>query len=372
MQLHDQHLIVVSQGMKKHVLVVCPYPENEAPGQRLKYEQYFEHFRRHGYRISVSPFFEPSFYKILYTPGNYAQKIMGTLWGYAKRAVQLFRVPFYDGIYIALYVTPFGTSFFERLYRLFSRRMIYDIDDLVFMGKTSKVNYLVAPLRRPGKYFYLMQAADHVITCTPYLDSIVRRYNSKTTDISSTINTDKYVPIENYANDHMLTLGWSGSHSTVPYLRLLEPVLRSLREQHDFKLLVIGTSSFDIEGIDVEAIPWNESTEVRDLRRIDIGLYPLPDEEWVLGKSGLKALQYMALGIPTIATAVGANFRVMESGVSGFLVNSDDEWTARLSELLSDPELRRRVGKRGRERVEKYYSVRANEPVYLRIFDEVF
>ena len=358
--------------MKKHILVVCPYPENEVPGQRLKYEQYFEHFRRNGYQISVSSFFEPSFYKILYTPRTYFRKIIGTLWGYVKRTFLIFRLPFYDGIYVFLYVTPFGTSFFERLYRLFSKRMIYDIDDLVFLGRVSQVNLLVAPLRNPRKYFYLIKAADHVIACTPYLDSIVRKYNSRSTDISSTINTDKYFPIEIYSNDHKLVLGWSGSHSTVSYLRILEPVLKILRERYDFKLLVIGVSDFKIEGLDVEVIPWNESTEVRDLRRIDIGLYPLPNEVWVLGKSGLKALQYMALGIPAVATAIGANFRVMENGVSGFLVSSNDEWGARLRELLSNPELRRRIGQSGRERVEQYYSVRANEPVYLGIFDEVF
>ena len=359
--------------MKKHILIVCPYPENEVPGQRLKYEQYFEYFRSKGYRITVTPFFGEFYYKILYTHGNYHKKIIGTLWGYLKRTLQILRLPFYDGIYVFLYVTPFGGPFFERLYRLFSRRMIYDIDDLAYMTRTSKFNPIVAHFRAPEKYFFLMKKADHVITCTPYLDSIVRKYNSRTTDISSTINTDKYIPIENYSNDHKLILGYSGSHSTIPYLRLLEPVLLKLKKEYDFKLLVIGsTSSFKIEGIDVEAIPWNESTEVDDLRRIDIGLYPLPDEEWVLGKSGLKALQYMALGIPTLATAIGTNFRIMENGVSGFLVNSEDEWLIQLGNLLSDSDLRSRIGKNGRDHVQQYYSVRANEPVYLSIFEDVF
>ena len=358
--------------MKKHILVICPYPENEVPAQRLKYEQYFEHFRRNGYRITVSPFFELSFYKILYSRGNYTRKILGTIWGYAKRVIQIFQIPLYDGIYIFLYVTPFGGSLFERIYRSLSRRLIYDIDDLAFMGKTSKNNYLIASLRGPEKYFYLMKAADHVITCTPYLDLIVKKYNSKTTDISSTINMDKYVPIEKYKNDHRLTLGWSGSHSTVPYLQLLAPVLQRLREQYDFKLLVIGTSNFSIEGIDVEAIPWSAANEVHDLSRIEIGLYPLPNEEWVLGKSGLKALQYMALGIPTIAAAIGANFRVIEDGISGYLVNSDDEWLIRLKALIDSSDLRQQIGTKGRLRVEKYYSVISNEPVYLDIFRSVY
>ena len=358
--------------MKKHILIICPYPENEVPGQRLKYEQYFEHFRRNGYTISVSPFFGVTYYKVLYSTGNYSQKIVGALLGYAKRIIQIFSLPFYDGVYIFLYVTPFGGSLFERVYRALNRRIIYDIDDLAFMGKTSNNNSLIVALRGPEKYFYLMKVADHVITCTPYLDLIVRKHNSKTTDISSTINTDKYVPIENYENDHRLIIGWSGSHSTVPYLQLLAPVLRRLRESYDFKLLVIGTSNFTIEGVDVEAIPWSEANEVHDLRRIDIGLYPLPDEEWVLGKSGLKALQYMALGIPTVATAIGTNFRVIENGASGYLVNSDDEWAARLNALLDSPGLRKQIGESGRVRVEKYYSIHANEPVYLDIFRRVY
>jgi len=358
--------------MKKHILIVCPYPENEVPGQRLKYEQYFECFRRNGYKISVSPFIEPRFFKILYLPGHYTPKIVGVLWGYAKRCLQIVRLPFYDGIYVSLYVTPFGTSFFERLFRLFSKRMIYDIDDLVYEGRASKYNYMVAPLRWSGKYFYLMKAADQVFISTPYLESVVRRYTSKIAYIPVTVNTERYFPVQQYSNDTRLVLGWSGSHSTAPYLRLLETVLRSLREQYDFRLLVIGAPDFRIEGLDGEAIPWNEATEVEDLQRIDIGLYPLPDEEWVLGKGGGKALQYMACGIPTVATAIGANFRVIEDGVSGFLVKSDEEWKARLGELMSDPDLRRRIGQQGRARVVKYNSVFANEPVYLRIFDEVF
>lgn len=358
--------------MKKNILIVCPYPENQVPGQRLKYEQYFEYLRANGYRITVSPFIGNFPYRVLYSRGHYGRKIVGVLWGYTKRTLQIVLLPFYDGTYVSLYVTPFGTSFFERMYRLFSKKMIYDIDDLVFMNRTSPYNSMVAPLRRPGKYFYLMRAADHVITCTPYLDSMVRRFNSSTTDISSTINTEKYVPVESYVNDHKLILGWTGTHSNIPYLRLLVPVLQRLSGRYDFKLLVIGTREFKIDGVDVEAIPWREATEVQDLRRIDIGLYPLENEEWVLGKSGLKALQYMGLGIPTVATAIGASFRVIEHGVSGFLVDSDDSWASVLAQLMESPELRREIGRKGRERVEQFYSVRANATAYLKIFKDIY
>jgi glycosyltransferase involved in cell wall biosynthesis len=358
--------------MTKKILIICPYPENEVPGQRLKYEQYFDHFRRNGYEITVSPFLGPAGYKVVYKPGRYLVKFMWILLGYLKRVLQIFSLPFYDGIYVFLYVTPFGSSLFERLFRVLSRRMIYDIDDLVYMKRASQFNSFAAILRFPGKYFYQMRVADHVITCTPHLDATVRKYNSNTTDISSTINTDKYLPKEDYSNNHQLVIGWSGSHSTEPYVRLLLPLLRELGRRHEFKLLVIGTGNFTADGLNVESIPWRETSEVSDLRRIDIGLYPLPNEEWVHGKSGLKALQYMALGIPTIATAVGANFRVIEDQVSGYLVRTDLEWTNCLEKLLEDADLRRDIGTKARERVEKYYSVKANASVYLDIFKAVY
>ena len=169
-----------------------------------------------------------------------------------------------------------------------------------------------------------------------------------------------------------MVLGWSGSHSTSQYLYLLESVLQNISNARSIKILVIGDASFNIDGIELEALPWSESTEVDDLRRIDIGLYPLPDEPWVYGKSGLKALQYMALGIPTVASAVGMTFKVIEDGVSGFLVKDDREWITTITRLIDDPALRERIGKASRSRVLDTYSVKVNQSTYLSIFKEVY
>lgn len=357
---------------KKRVLVLCPHPERVAPGQRLKYEQYFDYLRANGYDVVVSPFQTRAMWNVIYKKGRFFTKVFWVLVGYARRFFDLLRLPFYDGIYVFLQVTPLGPPFAERVFRRLARKVVYDIDDLVFLNKTSQANRLVARLKGKNKPVYLMRCADHVITCTPYLDTFVRKYNDRTTDISSTINTEVYVPKGSYANDHRLVLGWSGSFSTSPYLRLLEGALRELRKQVDFKLLVIGAPDFKMEGVDVEALPWREATEVQDLSRIDIGLYPLPDEQWVYGKSGLKALQYMGLGIPTVAAAIGANFRVIEDGASGFLVKTEAEWLDRLSRLARDPALRERLGRSARKRVEERFSIRANRDVYLRIFKQVY
>src|SRR5205085_11374514 len=138
-----------------------------------------------------------------------------------------------------------------------SKKVVYDIDDLVYMGNVkNKAHPFVSIIRSTKKPVSLMKSADHVITCTPYLDSFVRKYNDHTTDISSTINTEVYHPKTDYSIKEKFTIGWSGSHSTSKYLHLLDDVFKDLARQTDFKLLVMGDVDFVIPGVDVEALPW--------------------------------------------------------------------------------------------------------------------
>ena len=356
----------------RSILVICPHRENTAPSQRLKYEQYFDHWHSNGYEVVVSPFMTRRFQNIVYQPGRILEKVFWVGWGYLRRIRDLLRLPFYHGAYVHLWVTPFGLPLFEWLYAMVARSFVYDIDDLVFLGHSSEANRFIQALKGRRKMIFLMRKADHVIVCTPHLEAFVQRHNPRTTDISSTIDTDRYLPVNPYSNERRLTLGWSGSHSTAKYLHLLDDVLKEIGSEIDFRLKVIGDPSFRMDGVEVDAQEWCEATEVRDLQEIDIGLYPLPDEEWVLGKSGLKALQYMALGIPTVATRIGANSRIIEDGENGFLVSDQEEWKDRLLVLAADPDLRRRVGDAASRTVAERFSVRANRDVYLGVLNGVF
>jgi L-malate glycosyltransferase len=359
------------KNKRKKILVICPHPVGYAPGQRLKYEQYFDIFRENGYDITVSPFMSESFQKIVYQKGKYFQKTFWTLAGYARRVSDLFRIRRYDLVYTFLWVAPFAPPVFEKLTRRLAKKMIYDIDDLVFLNPPSSTNPLIHYLRSPKNHISLMQSADHIITCTPYLDSFVRKYNRNTTDISSTINTSLYRPKEDYTVRDKFIIGWSGSHSTSKYLHLLDDVFRELAKTYSFKLLVMGDASFSLKGVEVEAIPWKEEYEIDVIRRFDIGVYPLPDEKWVLGKSGLKALQYMASGVPTVATSIGTIFRIIKNGENGLLANTKEEWIAALSCLMETESLRQQLGREGAQTVEQCYSINANKKVYLSILDRV-
>jgi glycosyltransferase involved in cell wall biosynthesis len=145
----------------------------------------------------------------------------------------------------------------------------------------------------------------------------------------------------------------------------LEPVLRELQQRHGIRIRVIGSPAYTMAGARLESLPWSAATEVDDLRAIDIGVMPLPDDEWARGKCGLKALQYMALGIPTVLSPVGVNVEIAANGAA-LLASTATEWVEALEALIADEALRVKLGLAGRRRVERDYSVKSMLPVWER------
>jgi glycosyltransferase involved in cell wall biosynthesis len=285
------------------------------------------------------------------------------------------KVKNYDLIYIHLWGTPYGLPIFEKLLTLVAKKLVYDIDDLIFLGNTSEANSALKNLKSSKKVHFLMKNADYVITCTPVLDTYVKKFNSNSSDISSTVDTDnRYLFDKNrYTSSEKITIGWTGSHSTSKYLYLLTDVLKKLAQEFDFRLIVMGDKSFHIDGVHFEAMIWNEGSEMEVLNTFDIGLYPLPDEPWIYGKSSLKAIQYQALGIPVVASKLGTNTRVIRDNETGFLVqwDSEDEWYTNIKLLIENAELRQKMGIQGRKHIEENYSVSSTKQVYLDVLNKV-
>ena len=357
---------------QKKILIICPHPQNMVPGQRLKYEQYFTHWQHNGFDITVSPFFSVRMQQILYTKGNFIEKIYWVGKGYAKRIKEYFTLQQYDVVYIFLWVTPFGAPLMEHLFVHKNKKVVYDIDDAIFLKAESFFNKYANLIKGRNKPFFLMKKAQQVIACTPYLTDVAKKYNQQVTDISSTINTVTYQPVNTYQNNKQLVLGWSGSHSTSKFLLLIQDVLLQLYAIHPFTLMVMGDANFSIAGLPVKAIAWSDEAEIPTLQQFDIGLYPLPlHDDWVLGKSGLKALQYMALGIPVVATGVGANYRIIQDGHTGCLVQTKQQWLQCLIQLINNHTLRKTIGQAARQQVVQHYSIQATAPVYLNILQQV-
>ncbi len=357
---------------KKRILIICPFPQGVAAGQRLKYEQYLNHWRDNGYEIKISSFMDMPMWKIVYTPENYVSKILGTLRGYCRRLYDVFRVPRYDLIYIFMWVTPFGTSLFERLYRLLSRHIVYDIEDN-FLEEQKGLNPLTTLLKGPGKAKYLIKNSDFVVSSSPFLNDYCLDLNLRkaSTFISSSVNTKYFTPSNSYNRKKTVTIGWTGTFSSKRHLDLLEVVFLKLNKRINFKLRIISNFHYDLPGIDLEVIQWTKKNEVKDLQGIDIGVYPLVQDDWVLGKSGLKAIQYMAFGLPTVATNFGTTPTIIKHMMNGWLVKTEEEWILALEELIKNPKLRQNLGEAARLTVLENYSTDVIKSTYLSILNNV-
>jgi glycosyltransferase involved in cell wall biosynthesis len=358
------------------MLVVCPFPVGVAAGQRLKFEQYYDDWRAAGWQVDVAPFMGMGLWRVLYERGHPLRKALGVVAGYGRRLRGLLAIRRYDLVYCHMYATPLGRSGAERLLRKLSRRLIYDVEDNV-VGEPDRVtadhpNPLLRYLRGADKYRYLIREADHVITSSPELErrcSDMNRYHAATY-ISSSLDTRRFVP-RAAPSAGPVTIGWTGTFSTGPNLELVIPALRRLAAEREFKVRVIGNFDFAAEGFDLEVIRWTAEREVADLQAIDIGIYPHPDDEWVIGKSGLKAITYMAMGIPCVASAVGMARTIIRDGENGLLVRTEDEWVDALRRLIDDPELRRRLGEQAREDAVANYSTDVIAKQYRQVLDEV-
>lgn len=359
------------------MLVICPFPVGVAAGQRLKYEQYFDDWRSLGFEITVSSYADMRLWDVLYRHGHHPAKAAGAMRGHLRRLHDLARVHRYDLVYIHMWVTPVGTSVFERIVRRRARRIVFDIEDNALVGQRGAPrdvdpNRLVRMLKGRGKVEYLIRESDHVVTSSPLLNDICLQMNRarRCTYISSSVDADRFVPVNGYEGSDSVTIGWTGTHSSKPYLDLLAGVFQRLAERVRFKLRVIGNFDYELPGVDLEVVRWSRDKEVEDLQAIDIGVYPLPLDEWVIGKSGLKAIQYMAFGLPVVASDAGFTSQVVRDGETGILVRTEDEWLDALEWLVRDPGLRRRLGEAGRRDVIAKYSTKAVAGEYRRVLHD--
>lgn len=354
------------------ILVLCPYPQGVAAGQRLKYEQYLDDWRAAGFEVTVSSFMDMALWDRAYVPGHRLAKLVGTLRGHLRRLRDLVRLHRYDLVYISMWVTPFGTTWTERLTRRRARRIVYDIEDNLLTDDGAPSG-LRQRLKGRGKTRFLLERADHVITASPFMVDRYRARNARgaVTLIYPSVDTDNFRPRAGASAGDKPVIGWTGTFSSEPYLDLLRPVFQELARRVDYKLIVIGNFPYSLPGVDLEVLTWSRAEEVAQMQRLDIGVYPLPDDDWVLGKAGLKVIQYMAFGLPSVSSNIGTATLQVTDGVDGFLVDDQAQWLEVLERLCRDPELRRRVGAAGRAEAVARYSRQATSAQYLGVLRSV-
>ncbi len=353
------------------ILALMPALFDTSPGQRYRLEQWDPLLRERGVEITYAPFEDEELHALLYKRGRMQKKLRLVTRNLGRRLSLVRKVKNYDLVYILREAALLGPPVFERLIHQSGVPIVFDFDDAIFVSYRSPSNGYLSYLKFASKTKTICRIASHVMVGNPYLAEYARQVNDRVTVIPTTIDTEKYRVPPPKNSSRPPVIGWTGSYSTVQHLDTLRGALKKLAERESFRLRVIGTPAYECAPVDVDAMPWRADTELADLSAIDIGVMPLPDDRWSKGKCGLKALQFMALGIPTVCSPVGVNTDIIQDDQNGFIAGTEDEWVDKLSCLLRSHELRQRLGHAGRVTVEQKYSAITQTPRVYEIFKSV-
>lgn len=356
----------------KKVLVIASHRPDRNPGQRFRFEQYFDYLRQHGYDCHLSYIINADDDKVLYANGKYFHKALLGFKAAMKRVFDAWNGNNYDIIFIFREAFFTGSTVFERLFSRTRAKLIFDFDDAIWHFDVSEANRKLGFLKNPGKTAQIISRVDLVFAGNRYLADFAKHYNEHVVIIPTTIDTDQYVPGPFNGGDE-ICIGWSGSITTIRHFQIVVPALKRIRSKYGprVRFKVVGDGAFKNEELGIQGIAWNKADELTELRSMDIGIMPLPDDEWSRGKCGLKGLQYMALEIATVMSPVGVNSEIIRDGENGMLAGSENEWVEKLSLLIDDHSVRRRLGQAGRQTVIEGYSVHAQKNNYLRYFDSL-
>jgi glycosyltransferase involved in cell wall biosynthesis len=352
------------------LLILAPFPRHIVPGQRFRFEQYLDTWADAGIDVEVHSLLTEGELAVLYRPGHQAAKVAMMARGALRRLRDLSVARRFDVAWVYRDAFPLGYPIFERAVAALGVPYVHDFDDAIWLPNSTEANRLVAPLKFAGKTAIVARHAACVTVGNEYLATWARQHQADVRVLPTTIDTDRYQPVEGRVADGPLCVGWSGSTTTIPHLRTVEDVLRRLQQERGIAIRVISDVDYVLPGATVESIRWQEETEPQDLAPIDIGIMPLPDDEWSRGKCGAKALQYMARAIPTVMSPVGVNADIAAGGAA-LTASTHDEWHAAITRLLDDADLRRTLGAAGRRRVEDRFSVQAIAPAYVSVVRDV-
>jgi glycosyltransferase involved in cell wall biosynthesis len=344
-------------------MAVASYPV-EAAATRYRLHQFVTLLKQHGIEMSVEPFLSAKTFEQLYRRGSWPSTAVGLMAASLGRLSDLFSAYRADLLLVQREAMMFGPPLFEWITTKVMRRpMVLDLDDATYVSYNSPTyGGIGRAVKWPGKTDDLIGWAAAVTCGNRSIADYVSRKGARARIIPTVVDTDTFRPIDRTANKSSVVLGWIGTHSTFPYLESIFPVLSDLAGKYDLRLKVVGAGKdrLELPGVTVENLPWKLDREVEDFQSIDIGLYPIDEDlypGWASGKSGFKAIQYMAVGIPFVATPVGGTTDIGEPGATHFLARTCEEWQSALAELIANTGRRKTMGAAGRQHVLQHYSL---------------
>src|SRR3989338_6389776 len=299
-------------------------------------------------------------YGVIYKKGKLFTKVFFLCKAFWRRFWVCVCLWKYQMIYIHLESSPLPFLCLEKVARFLKKPIIYDLDDAIFLGKNKGFRkWVKSHIKIPKQISY----SQEIIVCNEYLQGYARKFNKRSQIhvISTPVDLNKF-QLEKKETD-LLTIGWIGSHSTFPYLKNVFDVFEHLSQKYNFVLKIVGAPErVHLKNVQIQQKPWSLEEEDGDFSDLDIGVYPLPNDSWVKGKTGYKTMQYMAAGIPCVASNVGRNAMLVQHGENGYLASSHQDWVIYLSELLSSKPLREKFREKGRKSALAQFSIEVQAP----------
>jgi glycosyltransferase involved in cell wall biosynthesis len=348
------------------VLTLVPSQKGHAPGQRGSIELWESVLTREGIELDYAPFETDVLREILYASGRTLVKVSEMVKGYVERLRLLKRLDDYDAVFVYREAALLGPAFLEK--RIAKRKpIIYQLDDPLYMPYRSPSNGYLSYLKFFGKIREIIRISKVVMVNSSHIRQYAEQFNRNIWQVPSVVDTDKFV-YQPFTERSRVCVGWSGSRTTLKNIGMLEKPLQRISASDLCSLHFIGGTELGLQSVEYTAQKWSAESEVGDLRKMQIGLIPLPEFSWNRHKFIMKTAQYMALGIVPIGTPMASNPEVIRHGENGFLAATDDEWVDCITQLVSDRDLLRRLSRTAAEDALAKYSLKANEQKIVDAF----
>jgi len=347
---------------KRSILLITRYDQRGA-SSRYRFLQYIPYLESEGFRCVVSPLFDDAYLANLYRLQK--MKVVDLLMAFMRRLRVLFTVHRFDLVVLEKEIIPYMPALLERL--LSGIPYVVDYDDAIFHQYDCHTNPIVRRVLGQ-KIAVVMRHAGLVVAGNNYLAEYAHRAGAKRVEIIPTVIDITRYPQPPRKKNALFTIGWIGSPTTYQHVEGIMPALAKICANGDGKLLLIGAGERNISEPWIELRPWSEASEVADMQACDVGIMPLPDIPWARGKCGFKLIQYMACGLPVIASPVGVNTEIVEPGKNGYLASNLEEWVNALTCLRNDKALGTRLGMSGRKKVETSYCLQIIAPRLVKLF----
>ena len=347
------------------ILALTRY-ERLGSSSRVRFYQYFPYLEAQGVEIVSAPFFKDAYVQSIYT--GQAVNPGSILRAYIQRLTTLLNSAKYDVLWLEKELFPWLPALFEIFLQKFGIPYVVDYDDAVFhrydMHKFALVRALLS-----NKIDQVMRHAALVVVGNEYLADRAKQAGAKNIEyLPSVADVSSYKVKKDYQKSSF-RIGWIGSPVTAPYLNEVRDALNLLSHEADINVTLIGSGKFvPFPNIPTTILPWSEVLERSIGELFDVGIMPLVDGPFERGKCGYKLVQYMAGGLPVIASPVGINRQMIDSGINGFLAASTDEWIQGLRMLIHDDHLCSEMGRVGRQRAEQMYNLQVTAPKLLNLF----